>query len=143
MRKVMNRRYWNQALGLTAVAAAQCLIAVLLYGAPKVCAQHLPVRHYSVNDGLANSNVRCVYQDRKGYLWFGTGDGLSRFDGYRFTSYGPRDGLEHPVVHTIIEDRQGRIWVGTWGSGVARLTDQSERTFSLGQGDSRRRASRK
>src|SRR2546426_11512331 len=133
MRKVMSRRYWNQTIGRAAVAAAQCLIAALLYCATEVCAQHLPVRRFSVNDGLANNAVRCIFQDSKGYLWFGTNDGLSRFDGYRFTNYGLRDGLEYPFVATIIEDRQGRIWVG--GSGLARLTDQSEQPFSLRQGD--------
>jgi hypothetical protein len=93
----------------SALNALWCSVAMLSCGGFEVCAQQVPVRHYSVNDGLANNVVRCVFQDSKGYLWFGTFDGLSRFDGYRFTNYGPRDGLEHPVINTIIEDRQGHI----------------------------------
>ena len=56
----------------------------------------------------------------------GTWDGLSRYDGYRFTNYGQRDGLEQPFINSVVEDRQGRIWVSTWGSGVARLRDGSQ-----------------
>src|SRR5215470_7943603 len=75
--------------------AAQCLPAVFFLATLPVCAQQLSVRHYDVSDGLAHSHVGAIHQDRKGYLWFGTREGLSRFDGYRFTNYGERDGLGH------------------------------------------------
>lgn len=104
--------------------AAQCLaFGLLLLAWLPVRAQQLPVRRYDVSDGLANSQVMAIRQDRKGYLWFGTWEGLSRFDGYRFTNYGVRDGLGHPVINDIIEDRHGRLWIATNGGGVARLLD--------------------
>src|SRR5215475_13708229 len=107
-----------------AAATARCLsAALLLLVAPPVCAQRLSVRRYDVSDGLAHGHVNAIHQDRKGYIWFGTWEGLSRFDGYRFTNYSERDGLGHIFVNDIAEDRQGRLWVGTNGGGVARLID--------------------
>jgi signal transduction histidine kinase/ligand-binding sensor domain-containing protein len=109
----------------------QCLPAgLLLLAALPVCAQRLSVRHYDVSDGLAHSHVGAIHQDRKGYLWFGTREGLSRFDGYRFTNYGVRDGLGHIIVNAIAEDRQGRLWVGTNGGGVSRLIDDPREVSS-------------
>src|SRR5262245_9051268 len=85
--------------------------------------QQLSVRHYDVRDGLANSRVVAIQEDRKGYLWFGTWEGLSRFDGYGFTNYGTRDGLGSALINAIAEDRQGGLWVATNGGGVSRLLD--------------------
>lgn len=110
--------------GGTAGTASMCLSAALfLLAALPVCAQQLSTRHYDVSDGLAHSSVKAIHQDNKGYIWFGTWEGLSRFDGYRFTNYGERDGLGHVMVNAITEDRRGRLWVGTNGGGVSRLID--------------------
>lgn len=97
--------------------------AVLLATAWAARAEQLPFRHYGMAEGLGGSLVRAIYQDREGYLWFGSSDGLSRYDGYRFTNYGIRDGLIVPGITAIAEDRQGRLWVGTNGAGVARLAE--------------------
>ena len=94
-------------------------LAVLLAGAAR--AEQLPIRTYTVADGLAHGTVMSIYQDRKGFLWFGTYEGLSRFDGYGFVNYDRRDGLPHVVINHITEDRRGRLWVATNGGGVARL----------------------
>ncbi len=124
------------------------LLGFLLVMSVTLRAERLPIRTYTTDDGLAHSRVIAIHQDRKGYLWFGTWEGLSRFDGYRFTTYStsgcfprsssPRgsrfdgyrfttystqDGLGHPIINAIVEDRQGRLWVGTNGGGVARLVD--------------------
>jgi ligand-binding sensor domain-containing protein/two-component sensor histidine kinase len=109
------------------------LAAVLLGGGPAVCAQQLAVRHYDVRDGLVHNRVGTIHQDAKGYLWFGTWEGLSRFDGYRFTNYSTRDGLSHPIINDIAEDRQGRLWVGMNGGGIARLIDDPQESGVSGQ----------
>jgi ligand-binding sensor domain-containing protein/signal transduction histidine kinase len=120
----MTRNRLRQSIAGAAAAAAQYLpVWLLLFAALPVCAQRLSVRRYDVSDGLAHGHVKAIHQDRKGYIWFGTQEGLSRFDGYRFTNYGERDGLGHVIVNDIAEDRQGRLWVGTNGGGVARLID--------------------
>src|SRR5215471_5728457 len=118
----MTRNRLRQSIA--GAAAAQYLpVWLLLFAALPVCAQRLSVRRYDVSDGLAHGHVKAIHQDRKGYIWFGTLEGLSRFDGYRFTNYSERDGLGHVIVNDIAEDRQGRLWVGTNGGGVARLID--------------------
>ena len=115
------------------LCAVWCLGLALPRGMPEVSAQQLSVRHYDVSDGLAHSHVGAIHQDRKGYLWFGTREGLSRFDGYRFTNYGTHDGLGNPIINAVVEDRQGRLWVGTNGGGVARLIDDPRENFALHQ----------
>lgn len=99
------------------------LMALLLLGTA-ASAEQLALRHYGVYEGLSHSNVRCVLQDSKGYLWVGTADGLSRFDGYRFTSYSSADGLGHNYINALAEDPQGRIWIATNGGGVSCFRDR-------------------
>jgi len=98
-------------------------LAVLLTGAAQ--AQQLPIKTYTISDGLAHGYVGSIYQDHKGFLWFGTYEGLSRFDGYGFVNYDRRDGLPHVFINHITEDPQGRLWVATNGGGVARLVEHS------------------
>lgn len=100
-------------------AAAFCWLLLLLACAS---AQQLSFRRYGVAQGLAHNSVSCIYQDSKGYLWIGTREGLSRFDGYRFTNYTTRDGLTHNNVNDITEDGEGRLWIGT-AQGVARFIE--------------------
>src|SRR5215510_10269066 len=100
-----------------------CLALWLVLCAHAARGQQLPIRRYDLRDGLTNSRVIAIHQDRKGYLWFGTWEGLSRFDGYRFTNYGASDGLGNSIVNAITEDGQGRLWVATNGGGVSRLID--------------------
>ena len=114
----------------TVVRLVCTLAATLLCGPSSVSAEQLPLRHYGVYEGLPHSNVRFIFQDSRGYLWVGTGDGLGRFDGYSFTSYDTRDGLGHAFINAITEDRQGRIWVATNGGGVSCLIDWTPSSLS-------------
>lgn len=74
-------------------------------------------RHYEVENGLSNNNVLCILQDKKGFMWFGTRDGLNRFDGYAFKIFrkDPSDpktlGNDH--INCILQDENELIWVGT------------------------------
>jgi ligand-binding sensor domain-containing protein/signal transduction histidine kinase len=81
-------------------------------------AQHIQYgwRNYTTNDGLPSPEVYTVIQDSKGYLWFGTDNGVSRFDGYTFQNFGAKEGLADNVINAIQEDATGRIWLGSmWG----------------------------
>jgi ligand-binding sensor domain-containing protein len=69
----------------------------------------------SVNDGLAQSQVKCMFQDARGYLWCGTLGGVSRFDGGKFENYSRQDGLFRNQVSTIAEDASGAMYFGAKG----------------------------
>ena len=56
-----------------------------------------------MHDGLVANPVRCIYQDSKGFIWIGTFEGLSRYDGYKFNNYNTINGLSHDFVNSIIE----------------------------------------
>jgi ligand-binding sensor domain-containing protein/serine phosphatase RsbU (regulator of sigma subunit) len=75
--------------------------------------------HYTVDDGISQSSVSCILQDSQGYLWFGTQDGLNRFNGYSFERYyhNPLDttSISDGWVYSITEDAAGNIWIGTRG----------------------------
>jgi signal transduction histidine kinase/ligand-binding sensor domain-containing protein len=97
-------------------------IALLLgvAGPVDIQAERLAVQIYDASNGLAHNRIRCVVPDSRGFLWFCTADGLSRFDGSRFVNYGPEQGLPHPTVEKIVEVGPGVYWVATFG-GLARL----------------------
>ncbi|MCO6480097.1 MAG: response regulator [Phaeodactylibacter sp.] len=93
------------------------LSCLLLCKLPAASAQELHFDHISLEQGLSQSIVNCILQDEQGFLWFGTDDGLNRYDGYEFVVYRhePHNGesLSDNQVSTLVEGRSGRIWIGT------------------------------
>ncbi len=81
-------------------------------------AQTLPFKHYSVEDGLVSSSVSCIFQDSGGYLWLGTEQGISRFNGVGFEDISVGSESFIGFVYDILEDRKGNIWFGTENSGA-------------------------
>jgi ligand-binding sensor domain-containing protein/signal transduction histidine kinase len=74
-----------------------------------------------VSAGLSNSNVTCIVQDLKGFLWVGTADGLNRFDGYNFKVYRnsqDSNSLLRNSISCVFEDSEKRFWVSTRGGGL-------------------------
>lgn len=86
-------------------------------------AQKSNFRYFSVNEGLPQSSVHSMYQDRDGYLWFGTQGGVARYDGNRFITYNQKHGLSGNHVHTIFQDSRGDLWFGHRYEGVTRMSD--------------------
>lgn len=82
-------------------------------------AQQYNFKVYGTRDGLVNSIVKTIFLDSRGYMWFGTQGGVSRFDGKVFKSFTEKDGLPGNDITTINEDKSGNIWIGTYGFGVA------------------------
>jgi Y_Y_Y domain./Two component regulator propeller. len=79
----------------------------------------------SVSDGLPSSNTTALLQDRKGFIWISSVDGLSRYDGYSFLHLSSKPGetnsLPNNTIYSIIEDKNGYIWLGQLGGYVTRL----------------------
>ncbi len=83
-------------------------------------AEQLPIRTYTTADGLARDRVYKIVSDPRGYLWFCTYDGLSRFDGYEFVNYSVAHGLPHRQVFDLLITHSGDYWVAT-AAGVAHF----------------------
>ncbi len=96
-------------------------LALLLGLVASICrAEQLPVHRLGTADGLAEETVTALLRDTRGYLWVGSLNGLSRFDGERFKVYGLADGLPKLRIFALAEGRDGTIWVAT-GGGLVRL----------------------
>ncbi|RAK00452.1 signal transduction histidine kinase [Larkinella arboricola] len=98
------------------------LVILLFYNVAEAQTGAVRFKHITTNEGLSQSNVTSIVQDRQGFLWFGTVDGLNRYDGYSFTIY--RNDPARPAslsdnyVRTLYEDRKGRLWIGTDNGGL-------------------------
>src|SRR6266852_4939408 len=73
----------------------------------------LPLRRYTTADGLANNTVYSIASDSRGFLWFATAEGLSRFDGYGFANQTESTGLPHRTVSQVLIGRHGNYWLAT------------------------------
>jgi len=73
--------------------------------------QEFSLRKYSIPEGLAQTQIQSIYQDRNGYMWIGTKGGISRFDGVEFNNFSVRDGLPHNYVGAIYENQLGEVFV--------------------------------
>ncbi len=86
-------------------------------------AEQLPAKSYTTADGLIGDGVVRVVPDGRGFIWFCTLEGLSRFDGYGFTNYTTADGLPDRHVNDLLVTRRGGYWIATEG-GLVRLNPQ-------------------
>ena len=96
------------------------LIALVLFLPSIAKAERLPVKTYTVADGLLRDNVLKIKQDSRGFLWFCTDEGVSRFDGEGFTNFTTDDGLPDRHANDFLETRDGAIYLAT-DKGLARL----------------------
>lgn len=95
------------------------LLALPLLGA-RCFAELLPVKTYTTLDGLPRDSATLVRQDSRGFIWLAAGDGLSRFDGYKFTNYTTDDGLADRRVNDLLETKSGVYWIAT-DAGLCRF----------------------
>jgi len=91
---------------------------------------NIKFEHLDINSGLSQSNVQCILQDSRGFIWFGTPDGLNKYDGYNITVYKKdskkTNSLSHNYIKDIIEDKNGDLWIATWGGGLNRYNRQKD-----------------
>ncbi len=111
------------------------LIILTLLLSPHVRSQAPEVRftHLSAEKGLSQSTVNAIVQDRRGFMWFGTQDGLNRYDGFEFTVFrnNPSDtsSISDNYIWCLLEDPEGSLWAGTQNGGAVRLRGDG-RTFT-------------
>src|SRR5258705_7301899 len=86
-----------------------CLILPVM----TIYAEKLPFKSYTTADGLAHDWVNKIVRDSHGFLWFCTGEGLSRFDGYEFKNYTQADGLPHRGINDLLELDDGTYLIAT------------------------------
>ena len=96
-----------------------CLIFIVcsLCSSVSLFSQTPPFYHYTSSDGLASSQVYEMMQDREGYMWFATANGVSRFDGHKFTNFNTKDGLNSNSIICLTEGSNGEIYFGNEKEG--------------------------
>ena len=113
--------------------AAATLVAVVAFlaGTTPLRAQRYNFKFYGQDEGLQNLAVQVILQDREGFLWVGTQNGLFRYDGSGFKAFTKSDGLPGARIESLHEAPDGTLWVGT-AAGLARRTGERFQTVSLG-----------
>jgi ligand-binding sensor domain-containing protein len=107
------------------VALAALAGALVMALAPRAAsAQIVNFRHYTTAEGMPQSQVLAVEQDRLGYMWFGTYGGLTRLDGGEYRTYTKADGLTSNAVYDIVEDEKGRLLIATSGGLCIRHAER-------------------
>ena len=100
-----------------------------------IAREQVTFQHFSVENGLSQNTVMAIMQDRKGFMWFGTWDGLNKFDGYEFTIYksfpGDLSNIATNRIDLIHEDKHGFIWIQTYDGKFHRFNPKTEQFFSL------------
>lgn len=101
---------------------------------------HAPLRfsHLSIEQGLSTNEVWAALRDQQGFMWFGTLEGLNRYDGYNFKVFRHDENDPHSLsentIRTLYLEATGTLWVGTWTGGLNRF-DRATETFTAFQHD--------
>ncbi len=86
---------------------------------------NLRIDHLTIDDGLSHNHIFEILQDRRGFMWFATQDGLNRYDGYTFVVYKNKpddpNTISNNFILDLIEDNQGNLWLGTIAGGVNKI----------------------
>jgi signal transduction histidine kinase/ligand-binding sensor domain-containing protein len=115
---------------LTGMIRCSMLLVGFMLLSAQVIAQddYIRFKQITINDGLSLSSVYDIYQDSKGFMWFGTEDGLNKYDGQSITVYGAhtdqRNLLADKWIELIFEDKSGVIWLGS-RSGLTRYNPRT------------------
>ncbi len=110
-----------------------CFLLLFFFTAASYAQLKFKIEHYSTEDGLSHDGVISMTKDREGFMWFGTWDGINRFDGHNFITYKARPGdnsvLKDNRVENIVEDKAGYLWLTVYNKQLYRFEKRTE-TFS-------------
>jgi signal transduction histidine kinase/ligand-binding sensor domain-containing protein/DNA-binding response OmpR family regulator len=87
------------------------------------------IRHLTTENGLSQNTIDCIFKDSRGFIWFGTWNGLNRYDGYNFLTYkkeSDKNSLSSNFIHSIAEDKNGVLWIAT-RNGLNRFDFRKDR----------------
>lgn len=104
----------------------------LLFFASTICNAQNSHRfeHLTTENGLSQSDVNVIFQDTDKFMWFGTHDGLNRYDGYNFSVFKPDTknikSISSNLIWKIIDDDKGNLWIGTTGGGLSYFDRKTE-----------------
>ncbi|MDN5286274.1 MAG: response regulator, partial [Mucilaginibacter sp.] len=111
-------------------------ILIVLLFAGRVSAQlKCKIEHYSTEDGLSHDALTCMMKDKEGFMWFGTWDGINRFDGHNFVSYkslpGDMSQLKNDRIDQIVEDQSYHLWLKAYDNQIYRFDKRSEQFLPI------------
>ncbi len=110
-----------------------CLLILCIAPFSSLTAQSLDLffEHLTTEDGLSQNDVNCIIQDSLGFMWFGTNDGLNRYDGYNVTEFKPAEtdsfSISSNLINCLETDHRNRLWIGTTGFGISCFDPSTER----------------
>ncbi len=123
---------------LAIFAGLMALLAPAIHAAdldPQLPLTQFGIDTWDGSDGLPQIRIRAIVQTRDGYLWLGTANGLVRFDGINFTTFGIHTrSLKDNEIAGLVEGDDGALWIGTMGGGLTRLKDGTFTTFTAADG---------
>ena len=109
------------------------LVFIFLILCVRIFSQDLQFVNFTTQDGLSNNKVNSILQDKYGFIWIGTEDGLNRYDGYQFKIFRnvkqDSNSISDNNIWTLYEDKSGNIWVGT-KDGYINKYDQKKNAFT-------------
>jgi signal transduction histidine kinase/ligand-binding sensor domain-containing protein/DNA-binding response OmpR family regulator len=98
----------------------------------KSLAQDIRFKHLTINDGLSQNLVLSIAQDKEGFMWFGTKDGLNKYDGYNFTVFQNEPNNPNSIssnnITTLFTDKNGKLWIGT-EEGIVNVYNNATQSF--------------
>ncbi len=104
-------------------------------------AHNINFDHIGIADGLSQSNVECIIQDSRGFMWFGTWQGLNKYDGYKMKVYkndrNNKTSISQNYINAIVEGKNGELWIATDGGGLNRF-DRNKEIFISYRHDSKK-----
>ena len=120
----------NRFLNLKNMSMILIIILFLLFQKSSLYAQKIKFEHISSDKGLSQGSVTCIAQDNNGFMWFGTYDGLNRYDGFNFKIFrneiNNKNSISNNFVRTVLVDDSGTLWAGTQGGGINRYDSEHD-----------------
>ena len=109
------------------------LVNILIFDITAIGQTGYTMRKYSIDDGLPSSEIYHAIEDKTGYIWLATDNGISKFNGYEFKNFTTFHGLTDKTVFRLYEDYRGRIWYITFKGGIGYIENDKVNVYKHNQ----------